>query len=137
MANVTPVDKIRGITAELAAKFKEIQIVNTEQLLKAGRTPEARKELVKKVGADPKVLLELLNRADLDRVAGIGAAYANLLEEAGVDTVKELAKRVAANLHAKMIEINADKKITTHPPTPQQVEAWVTEAKGLPVMLEY
>jgi predicted flap endonuclease-1-like 5' DNA nuclease len=137
MANVTAVEKIRGIPAELAAKLKENHIVNAEQLLKAGCTVEGRKELAKKMEADPKLLLELLNRADLDRVAGIGAAYANLLEEAGVDTVKELSKRVAANLHAKMVEINTQKKITTHPPTPEQVEAWVTEAKRLPVMLEY
>ncbi len=137
MANAESVDKIRGITPDLAAKLKESKILNTEQLLKAGNTPEARKGLAKKVGADQKVLLELLNRADLDRVSGIGAAYANLLEEAGVDTVHELSKRTPANLHAKLIEINTAKKITTHPPTEQQVEAWVKEAKGLPVILEY
>src|SRR5512135_1023540 len=125
MANAEPVDKIRGITADLAAKLKESKILNTEQLLKAGSTPDARKGLAKQLGTDQKMLLELLNRADLDRVAGIGAAYANLLEEAGVDTVKELSKRTPANLHAKLIEINTTKKITTHPPTLQQVETWV------------
>ncbi len=137
MANAEPVDKIRGITPEITAKLKETKILNTEQLLKAGNTTDARKGLAKQVGVDPKVLLELLNRADLDRVAGIGGAYANLLEEAGVDTVKELAKRTPANLHAKLVEINTAKKITTHPPTLQQVETWVKEAKSLPVILEY
>lgn len=137
MANAESVDKIRGITPEVAAKLKEAKILNTEHLLKAGTTPEARKALAKQVGVDPKMLLELLNRADLDRVGGIGAAYSNLLEEAGVDTVKELSKRTAANLHAKLIEINTAKKITTHPPTLQQVEAWVKEAKDLPAALEY
>ncbi len=137
MANAEPVDKIRGITPETAAKLKESKILNTDQLLKAGGTPEARKGLAKQIGVDSKVLLELLNRADLDRVAGIGGAYTNLLEEAGVDTVKELSKRTPANLHAKLVEINTARKITTHPPTEQQVEAWVKEAKGLPVLLEY
>ncbi len=137
MANAEPVDKIRGISPEIAGKLKESKILNTEQLLKAGNTTDARKGLAKQVGVDPKVLLELLNRADLDRVAGIGGAYANLLEEAGVDTVKELAKRTPANLHAKLVEINTSKKITTHPPTLQQVETWVKEAKSLPVILEY
>ena len=137
MANAESVDKIRGITPEIAAKLKESKILNSDQLLKAGNSPEARKGLAKQVGVDPKALMELLNRADMDRVAGIGGAYANLLEEAGVDTVKELSKRTPANLHAKLIEINTSKKITTHPPTLQQVESWVKEAKGLPVVLEY
>ncbi len=137
MANAEAVDKIRGITPEVASKLKESKILNTEQLLKAGNSPEARKGLAKQVGVDPRMLLELLNRADLDRVAGIGGAYANLLEEAGVDTVKELSKRTPANLHAKLVEINTAKKITTHPPTLQQVETWVKEAKALPVILEY
>ncbi len=137
MATKTPVDKIRGISAELAEKLKGVQITNAEQLLAAGCTVEGRKALAAKLGADPKLLLELLNRADLDRVAGIGAAYSNLLEEAGVDTVKELAKRVPENLFAKLIEINDAKKITTHPPKVEMVKAWVDAAKALPAMMEY
>jgi predicted flap endonuclease-1-like 5' DNA nuclease len=137
MANATSVDKIRGITAELVAKLKEQKILNSEQLLNAGCTPERRKALAKLVGADPKDLLELLNRADLDRIKGIGPAYANLLEEVGVDTVKELSKRIPANLRTRMVELNTTKKISARPPTLQQVEAWVAEAKSLPVLLEY
>lgn len=137
MANPTSVDKIRGISAEVAAKLKGHGINNADQLLKAGASVDGRKELAKKLDFDPKMLIELLNRADLDRVAGIGAAYSNLLEEAGVDTVKELATRVPANLHAKLLEINDAKKVTTHPPKLEQVEAWVADAKALPPLMEY
>lgn len=136
MAHIESVDKIRGISTSVAAKLKEQNILNTEQLLKAGATPAARSALAKSVGCDPKDMTELLNRADLDRLNGIGAAYANLLEEAGVDTVKELSKRVSANLHAKLLEINTAKKITTHPPSLSQVEGWVAEAKTLPILLQ-
>ncbi len=137
MAVATPVDKIRGMPAELAGKLKEHKILNANQLLEAGCTPEDRKRLSTLLGVETKELLEFLNRADLDRVEGIGAAYANLLEEAGVDTVKELAKRVPEHLHAKLTEINDEKKVTTHPPTLAMVEEWVKEARMLPVMLEY
>ena len=137
MANFTAVRKVRGITTEVTTRLEEKKITNVDLLLKAGCSPEARKDLAKQLGMDPKELLELLNRADLDRVKGIGAAYANLLEEAGVDTVKELAKRVPEHLHAKIMEVNQAKKITTHPPTLAMVQAWVAEAKTLPVVLEY
>jgi len=137
MANATSVDKIRGIAPNLVERLKEQKIVNADQLLKAGCSPEGRKTLAKLVGVEPNQLLEILNRADLDRIKGIGPAFANLLEEVGVDTVKELSKRVPANLQNKMVEVNTAKKITHHPPTLQQVEAWVEEAKRLPVLLEY
>lgn len=137
MANTTPISKIRGMTDAMAQKLQAHQISNSESLLKAGASPEARRELAKKLDTSEKALLEFLNRADLDRVAGIGAAYSNLLEEAGVDTVKELSKRVPENLYNKIGEINTAKKITTHPPTMHMVEEWVKEAKVLPVVLEY
>lgn len=137
MPVITPVDKIRGMQPELAAKLKEQKILNVKHLLKVGCSPEGRKTLAAQMGVDVKQLLELLNRADLDRVAGIGAAYSNLLEEAGVDTVKELAKRVPAHLHAKLLEINAEKKLTSHPPRLEMVERWVKAAQELPTILEY
>ena len=77
------------------------------------------------------------NRADLARVKGIGGVFANLLENAGVDTVKELAGRVPANLHAKLEKVNAEQKLSHHVPTVEQVEDWVKQAKELPKVLEY
>ncbi len=137
MASKTSVEKMRGMAPELAEKLKVKKIFTGEQLLKLGYDPASRKELAEFVGADPKMLLELLNRADLDRVKGIGAAYSNLLEDAGVDTVKELAKRVPEHLHAKLLELNMKEKITTHPPTLEMVKGWVDEAKTLPILLTY
>jgi hypothetical protein len=59
------------------------------------------------------------------------------MEEAGVDTVKELARRSPANLHAKLIEINSTRQLTQRPPSVEQVTDFVEQAKGLPGMLEY
>ena len=80
---------------------------------------------------------QLANRADLARVKGIGRVYSDLLEEAGVDTVKELARRSPENLHAKLIEINSTKQLTQRPPSAEQVADFVEQAKGLPAGLEY
>jgi hypothetical protein len=48
-----------------------------------------------------------------------------------VDTVKELRNRNAANLAAKLIEINEAKNIAGTTPTAKQVEGWIEEAKTL------
>jgi len=120
----------------LAEKLVAGGIKSADDLLAAGKTPAARKALAAQVGVDPKELLEMLNRADLARVQGIGEVYSNLLENVGVDTIVELAKRVPANLHAKLAE-QAQKGDARRAPTLVQVENWVKQAKELGRGIEY
>jgi predicted flap endonuclease-1-like 5' DNA nuclease len=122
--------------ATLAAKLVAGGLKTSEELLAAGKTPAGRKELAAKVGVDQKALLELLNRADLARVKGIGEVYSNLLENAGVDTVAELAKRIPTNLYAKLAE-QAQNGDARRAPTLAQVENWVKQAKDLGRGIEY
>jgi hypothetical protein len=63
--------------------------------------------------------------------------FSDLLENAGVDTVKELATRNAANLHAKLLETNAAMQLTQRMPTAEQVTDWIAQAKELPKYLSY
>jgi len=44
--------------------------------------------LAEHAGVESRAILELANRADLARVRGIGGVFSDLLEQAGVDTVK-------------------------------------------------
>jgi predicted flap endonuclease-1-like 5' DNA nuclease len=134
---MTAIGKIKGMTAEIEAKLQAAQITKPEQLLQAGATPAGRKDLIAKSGVDGKLLLEFLNQVDLARVKGIGEVFSNLLEAAGVDTVKELAHRVPENLHTKLVEINAAQKLANRAPKVEEIEAWVAEAKALPKILEY
>ncbi|MHB1007250.1 MAG: DUF4332 domain-containing protein [Chloroflexota bacterium] len=129
--------ELKGLTPAVAEKLKAQGVDNAEELLGKGKTPKGRQEFAKTAGIDGKLLLELLNRADLARVNGVGGVYADLLEEAGVDTIKELATRVPANLHAKIVAVNDAKKLTTRPPTADQVADWVGQAKALPKLIEY
>jgi len=97
--------------------------------------PEERrgfKALEEKTGIGHKLILEWVNLADLMRIGGISEEYSDLLEEAGVDTVKELRNRVPAHLHQKMIEVNEKKKLVRRVPALSQVEDWVRQAKELP-----
>jgi predicted flap endonuclease-1-like 5' DNA nuclease len=129
--------QMRGITVDISAKLKEKGLKDIDLYLEAVKTPKQRKELAKELGIDEKAVLELANRADLARVKGIGEVFADLLENAGIDTIKELSKRVPENLHAKLLEINADKKLSGRQPTLDMVKDWVAQAKDLPKLLEY
>jgi predicted flap endonuclease-1-like 5' DNA nuclease len=131
------VKDLKGATANLVAKLKEKGVTNTDHLLNAASTPIGRKELAAHCGCDAREILELANRADLSRVKGVAGVYSDLLEKAGVDTVKELATRKPENLHSKMVETNKAEGLTKQSPSAAQVEAWVQQAKALPKMIAY
>lgn len=59
-----------------------------------------------------KMLLTWANMADLMRINGVGKQFAELMEAGGIDTVKELKHRNAANLAEKKTEINEEKNLT-------------------------
>jgi predicted flap endonuclease-1-like 5' DNA nuclease len=134
---MTALKDIKGMTEAVAAKLKELGIDSSDELLAAANTPVERKELAVKLGIDPKLVLELANRSDLIRIKGVAGAFSDLLENAGVDTVKELAGRVPENLQAKLEEVNAKMKISQRTPTVEMVSEWVEQAKQLPKGLEY
>lgn len=129
--------ELRGITDAVLNALKGQGLGDSDALLEAAKTPQNRKALAAAASVDSAVILELANRADLARIKGIGRVYSDLMEEAGVDTVKELARRSPENLHAKLIEINTTRQFTQRPPSVEQVSDFVEQAKGLPGMLEY
>ncbi len=134
---MTKLSDIEGIGPTYAEKIKNCGIATQEQLLEQGATPAGRKKLIEESGISDKLILKWINRADLARVKGIGGEYADLLECAGVDTVPELAQRNPANLHAKMTEVNEEKKLVRSLPAESMVEKWVTEAKGMDRAIHY
>jgi predicted flap endonuclease-1-like 5' DNA nuclease len=133
----TPVKDLEGATDEIIAILLDRGIKDNEQLVRAAATPAQRKELAALCACESADILHLANRADLARIRGISGVYSDLLEIAGVDTVKELASRRADNLHAKISETNERDKLTTKPPTLAMIQNWVSQAKSLPPILTY
>lgn len=128
---MTSITRIEGIGAANAKKLAAAGVRTTEGLLKKGGTRSDRKALSAEAGVKEKMLLEWVNRADLMRVRGVGEEYSDLLERAGVDTVKELATRRPDNLHAKCLEVSKKKNVVRRPPSASEVERWVSHAKTL------
>ena len=133
----TNIIDIEGIGPVYAEKLKAVDIKTVEAILEKGATRKGREELEKTTGISHALILEWVNLADLFRVKGIGEEYSDLLEEAGVDTVKELAQRNADNLHLKLEEVNTEKKLVRRVPTLDAVTNWIEQAKSLPRVVEY
>lgn len=127
----TKIEDIEGIGPAFAAKLSEAGIGSVENLLETAGTKKGRVDLAEKAGIPEANILKWVNHADLFRIKGVAGQYAELLEASGVDSVPELAQRNAANLAAKMGEINDAKNLTNRAPSESEVQRWIDEAKTL------
>ncbi|MEJ2600150.1 MAG: DUF4332 domain-containing protein [Anaerolineales bacterium] len=132
-----PIQKIEGIGPVYAQKFSEAGIKTTDELLDFGKTRKGREELSEKLGISSKLVLKWVNIADLMRVRGIGEEYSELLEKAGVDTIRELRNRRPDHLHATLVAANEEHKLVRRPPHLSEVESWVQLANELEPLVTY
>ena len=132
-----PIIKIEGIGPVYTEKLGEVGIKTTGDLLAAGSTRKGREDLAEKTGVSGKLVLRWVNMSDLMRIPGIGEEFSDLLEKAGVDTVKELKMRNPQNLHNAMAEANEKYSLVRRIPSQSEVDAWVKTAKELEPMISY
>ena len=128
---------IEGIGEVYAEKLTAAGITKVSQLLDKCATPAGRKALEEETGITGKLILKWTNHADLFRINGIGPQFAELLEAAGVDTVKELKHRVAENLQKKLEEVNAEKNLCNRVPAVTEVQKMIDQAIELPATITY
>jgi len=132
-----PITDIDGIDGDAASTFRAAGIRSTERLLEQARDVKGRKALAEKTGFDEKQLLCWANVADRMRIKGVSREYAELLQAAGVDTVKELKYRNPANLASAMAEANSKRKLVRLLPSEKLVCRWIEHAKKLPLKISY
>ena len=128
---------IEGVGDVYAQKLIAAGIEKVDELLKKCATPKGRKELADATDISDKLILRWTNHADLFRIKGIGPQFAELLEAAGVDTVKELRHRVAENLQPKLEETNAEKHLVRRVPALKEIIKMIDQAKELPPVVTY
>lgn len=132
-----PITDIGGIDGDVAASLKSVGIRSTAKLLERARTVKGRKILSEKTGLPEKQLLCWANMADRMRIKGISKEYAELLQAAGVNTVKELRYRSPANLAKAMAEANTRRKMVRLLPSEKVVTRWIETAQKLELKIKY
>jgi len=131
------IEKIEGIGPKFGEALRNAGVRTVDDLLQAGADKQARGILAEKTGISEVRILKCVNMADLFRINGVASQYAELLECAGVDTVKELKHRNAENLAAKMSEVNDAKNLVRRPPSATVVGDWISQAQKLPGKITY
>ncbi len=129
--------EIRAIPPFYAGKLKTAGIRSTTKLLERAATPKQRKALSADTNIPQRLILDWANIADLTRVSGVALEYAELLAAAGVDTVRDLGRRNAANLVARMTAVNGKKRRVQILPSEKRVARWIEAAKKLAPGVDY
>ena len=128
---------IEGVGDVYAEKLTAAGINKVSELLEKCAAPKGRKELADATGIREKLILRWTNHADLFRINGVGPQFAELLEAAGVDTVKEFRHRVAENLQPKLVETNDAKNICNRVPAVSEIQKMIDQAKELEPKVTY
>lgn len=131
------IEEIEGIGPVYTEKLVAVGVKTTADLLDKADTKKGRDKLAEETGISEKLILKWANHADLFRIKGIAGQFAELLEAAGVDTVKELRHRVPANLHEKLVEVNEEKNLCNRVPSVAEIEKMIEQAKELEPRMTY
>jgi predicted flap endonuclease-1-like 5' DNA nuclease len=128
---------LEAIDPDAVASLKKAGIRRTDKLLEIAKDPKGRRKLAEQTGLPEKTLLRWANLSDKLRIKGVGEDYANLLQAAGVDTVKELKYRNPGKLAKAMAEANVKRKLVRVLPSDNAVVRWIEHAKKLPMKISY
>jgi hypothetical protein len=132
-----PIRAVAGIGPAMAEKLCGQRIRTTEKLLEASKTVKDRRILAEKLGVAEQTVLRWANLADRMRIKGVREPYAELLKDAGVDTVRELKYRNPGRLADAMAAANAKRKRVNLLPTAKRVEHWIANARKLEPKIRY
>lgn len=131
------IEDIEGIGPVYGEKLRAAGINTPESLLEKCASKLGRISLAKETEINEKLILKWTNHSDLFRVPGVGPQFSELLEAAGVDTVKEFRNRNAENLYAKMQEVNEAKKLVRRLPSLGQLTEMIEDAGKIEPMMTY
>ena len=132
-----PISKLRGVPERARLALKVQRITTCEQLLAAAGTFEDRQKLAGATGLEGEFLDDLVRRADMARVSGIGVVFCGMLDDLGVGHVAQLAICDHVDLHGRLREYNREYRLARRSPTPEEVEDWIRQARQLPKLLTW
>jgi len=134
LASSYPLEEILDKAA--AEKLAKEEVKTTDDLLAKGAKPAELKALARATQLPLAQLTTWTKMCDLVRIKGVGPEMVRLLNAGKVSTVKQLRAQKAAPLHKKLIKANDKQKITQKPPSEDQVDSWIEQAKKLPLVLK-
>ena len=126
----TPIIELEGIGKKYGKTLEAAGFLDVESLI--GLDRDGIKKLAEKTKISEKLIDKWAEHADLMRIGGIGPEYDEVINEIGIDSVKELAQRNPNNTLDRIVKLDKEKPdMYRKPPTLQMIEDWIEEAKKI------
>ena len=132
-----PISKLRGLPFQARVALKVRRITTCSQLLRAAAAWEDRQTLARATRLPDDLLTQLVQRADMARVNGVGTVFGLMLEELGIRDVAAVAAQEPGSLHEQLRRYNRDERLARRSPTPEEVADWIDQARRLPPLVTY
>jgi hypothetical protein len=112
--------------------LKKAGIDNTKELLDATKTTDAQQALATKAGLSCDEISEATHRAELLQVSGLGKKTADFFENAGIESLGQLAGKTADTVRAILAEFAANHpELKYRLPSPKTIASLVAKAQTL------
>jgi len=126
----TSIIEIEGIGKKYGKTMETAGFLDVESLI--GLDRDGIKKLAEKTKISEKLIDKWAEHADLMRIGGIGPEYAEMINEIGIDSVKELAQRNPNNTLDRIVKLDKEKPdMFRKPPPLKMIEDWIEEAKKI------
>ena len=125
------------ISGETTANLENVGIKHTVKLFDRVVNPEKRKELATETGLSEDEIMKLSKLTDLSRIRWVGATFAGMLYNMGVDTVEKVSRADPVDLHTRINRLNKDRNIYKGQIGLNDIKIVVEIAKEIPLDIEY
>ncbi|MEP6590459.1 MAG: DUF4332 domain-containing protein [Gemmatimonadota bacterium] len=124
-------EQIEGIGPHFAERLIAAGVHTSADLLARCGSSEGMRDLASRSGISDLQLTTWTHQADLMRISGIGSEFGQLLESAGIETVRELGMRNPDNVVHLLDRVNREKHLTRTVPGTKTVSKWIEHARHL------
>jgi len=106
-------------------------IRDVNQMIQAGRTPAARRELAERTGIPLAAIVEYVKLSDLSRLGAIKTKRARLYVDAGLDTIDKIASMTPEGLCETVADFIERSGFDGIPTLPKEAENAVKKARAI------
>jgi hypothetical protein len=131
-----PMEVVPFLEAGHRAKLAALKVEDTEELLQALLTSEARKKAARKTGIEVAKLEEYSKLCDLLRIRGVGPKMARLLLLSGISGLAGLRGERGGELIVKMRATNKQHGVSEILPQVETLKDWIHQARALDIILK-
>lgn len=131
------ISDFQGISQDVVSCLEAIGIKDTAKLYDRVKTIQHRKELVETTGIGDSQILELTKLTDLSRIKWVGASFARMLYNLGMDTLEKVANANYQDLHSRVNSMNKEMSFYKAQIGLNDIKICIQAASEIPLDIEY